>query len=67
MYIFLTAVCVALAFFVNTSYRRELNILNGKPVNTALSTRQETINRCMLAGIFIARHLALPEESLGLK
>ncbi len=53
MYIFLTAVCVALAFFVNTSYRRELNMLNGKPVNTALPSRQETINRCMLVGIFL--------------
>ena len=43
MYIFLTAVCVALAFFVNTAYRRELNMVAGKPVNTSLLTRQETI------------------------
>ncbi len=57
MYIFLTAVCVALAFFVNTSYRRELNTLYGKPLETALPTRQETINRCMLAGIFIVLFL----------
>ena len=53
MYIFLTVVCVALAFFVNTAYRREQNIVAGKPVFTALPTRQETINRCLLVGIFL--------------
>ncbi len=53
MYIFLTAVCVALAFFVNTAYRRELNMVAGKPVNTSLLNRQETINRCLLIGIFL--------------
>ena len=57
MYIFLTAVCVALAFFVNGAYRRELNIVAGKQVNTALPTRQETINRAMLAGIFLVLFL----------
>ncbi len=57
MYIFLTAVCVALAFFVNASYRRELNIVAGKKMLTALSTRQETINRCLLVSIFLVLFL----------
>ncbi len=52
MYIFLTAVCIALAFFVNGEYRRKLNIVAGKPVYTSDPTRQETINRAMLVGIF---------------
>ncbi len=62
MYILLTAVCVAMAFFVNGTYRRQLNTdANGssaldvglRPYFTAQPGRQETINRCMLVGIFL--------------
>ena len=62
MYILLTAVCVAMAFFVNGTYRRQLNTdangtsaldVGSRPYFTALPGRQETINRCMLVGIFL--------------
>ncbi|MCQ2525471.1 MAG: EpsG family protein [Lachnospiraceae bacterium] len=62
MYILLTAVCVTMAFFVNGSYRRQLNIVGksgeafdvgGRAYRTAMSSRQEIINRCMLVGIFL--------------
>ncbi|MCR4617898.1 MAG: EpsG family protein [Lachnospiraceae bacterium] len=56
-YIFLTAVCVFMAFFVNGSYRRQANLINGKEIKTALPTRQETINRCILVGIFLVLFL----------
>ncbi|MCQ2492988.1 MAG: EpsG family protein [Lachnospiraceae bacterium] len=61
MYILLTAVCVAMAFFVNGSYRRQLNTagpegkaydVGGRLYTTATAGRQETVNRCMLVGIF---------------
>lgn len=62
MYILLTAVCVAMAFFVNGSYRRQLNTagpegkaydVSGRLYTTATAGRQETVNRCMLVGIFL--------------
>lgn len=62
MYILLTAVCVAMAFFVNGSYRRQLNTagpegkaydVGGRSYTTATAGRQETVNRCMLVGIFL--------------
>lgn len=62
MYILLTAVCVAMAFFVNGSYRRQLHTvgqekasfdMGGRQYVTAAPGRQETINRCMLVGIFL--------------
>lgn len=62
MYILLTAVCVAMAFFVNGSYRRQLNTagpegkaydVGGRLYTTATAGRQETVNRCMLVGIFL--------------
>jgi len=62
MYILLTAVCVAMAFFVNGSYRRQLNTsgqsndaldIGARKYYTAMPGRQETINRCMLVGIFL--------------
>lgn len=62
MYILLTAVCVAMAFFVNGTYRRQLNTdangssaldVGSRPYFTAQPGRQETINRCMLVGIFL--------------
>jgi len=62
MYILLTSVCVAMAFFVNGTYRRQLNTsgqsndaldVGGRQYFTAMPGRQETINRCMLVGIFL--------------
>lgn len=62
MYILLTAVCVAMAFFVNGTYRRQLNTdangtsaldVGSRQYFTAQPGRQETINRCMLVGIFL--------------
>lgn len=52
-YIFITIACVAMAYFVNTSYRRQSGILAGKNVTTATASRQEALNRAMLVGIFL--------------
>ena len=53
MYFFLTAVCLAFAYFVNTAYRREGVYVGDKKINTSLPTRQETVNRLMLVSIFL--------------
>lgn len=52
-YIFLTAVCIALAFFVNCSYRRKLNTVSGEDVCASVPTRQQMINRVVLFSIFL--------------
>lgn len=66
-YIFLTAVCVAMAYFVNSEYRRQLNSFEsaaslkhsangtekGGHNKTTIPCRQEIINRAMLVGIFL--------------
>ena len=58
MYIFLTIVCLAMAFFINGNYRRKFNSGAGQVASrfTPITTtpgRQEMLNRAMLVGIFL--------------
>lgn len=67
-YIFLTAVCVAMALFVNAGYKLKLNNdepdsgnlyapekskFKALPENYSFSSKQQVLNHAMLAGIFL--------------